>query len=459
MNSKGFSTIEALLSSTILILIVTAFMGAFIYGSESTALAGQRARATFLAEEGLEASRNIRDAAFANLTDGTHGLVGSGNQWILSGTSDTKDIFTRNVDISDLGTNRKQVVATVNWTQNLQRSGSVILTTELSNWAKKIGNWANPTQEASIDLPGIQNGNKIQVQGNYAYIVRNGGVPEFVIIDITNPAGPSVIGSLTLSGAPKNIAVSGNYAYVASNYSSQELQIIDVSNQASPFLAGSYDAPGTSDMVGIYLVGTTVYLGRVASAQKEFSIVNVSNPASPSLIGSLELGTGSGANEIYVSGNYAYIASDKDSAELQVVDISTPSSPALATSLDLSGAQDGSTITGFGNTVIVGRLGSGGVAMIDVSTPTAPSLISTFSEAGAVRDLSLGNSNNYLFIASDINSAEFQVVNISSLVSPTLLGSLNMPQDLNGVAYSDDKDRAFVVSDYNLGEFAVIKPN
>ncbi len=136
-NDVGFSTIEALLSASILVLIVTAFMGAFIYGSQSTALAGQRTRAAFLAEEGLEASRNIRDAAFSNLSDGTKGLTISGNQWIFSGSSDTTDSFyTRQITISTVNgdSNRKQIVSTITWQQNNQRTGSVNLTTYLTNW-------------------------------------------------------------------------------------------------------------------------------------------------------------------------------------------------------------------------------------------------------------------------------------------------------------------------------------
>lgn len=134
-NSKGFSTIETLLSSAILILIVTAFMGAYIYGNESTTLAGQRERAAFLAEEGLEASRNIRDENFSNLVNGTSGLVISGNQWTFSGSSDTTDSFyTRQITISTAGTDRKQVVSTVTWQQNNQRTGSVSLTSYLTNW-------------------------------------------------------------------------------------------------------------------------------------------------------------------------------------------------------------------------------------------------------------------------------------------------------------------------------------
>src|SRR3989338_11430647 len=133
MNSKGFSIVEVLLSSSIIILIVTVFMWAFFYGSESTAIAGQRARAIFLAEEGLEASRNIRDENFSNLTDGIKGLAISSNQWAFSGTSDITDsFFTRQITISSAGTNRKQVVSSVTWQQNNQRTGSVSLTTYLT---------------------------------------------------------------------------------------------------------------------------------------------------------------------------------------------------------------------------------------------------------------------------------------------------------------------------------------
>src|SRR3989344_2988507 len=120
----GFSTVEVLLAASIVALAVTALVGALIYGNESTALAGERAKATFLAEEGLEAARAIRNSGFANLVNGNHGVVVLGSNWIFSGTSDTTDnFFTRQISISDLGTNRKQIISTVTWQQNSQRSG------------------------------------------------------------------------------------------------------------------------------------------------------------------------------------------------------------------------------------------------------------------------------------------------------------------------------------------------
>src|SRR6266542_3445211 len=82
----GFSPVEILLAATIFGFLTTAVIGAVVYGRISTANAGERARAVQLAEEGIEATRNIRDSAFANLpANGTYGLAQSSNTWTLAG--------------------------------------------------------------------------------------------------------------------------------------------------------------------------------------------------------------------------------------------------------------------------------------------------------------------------------------------------------------------------------------
>lgn len=139
MNAKGFSLIEVLLAVSIFGLIVTVMVGGLIFGQESAVSAGMRSRAVMVAEEGLEAVRNIRDAGFSNLTDGTHGLSISGSQWILSGPSDATDIFTRVITISTVDANKKQVASTVSWQQNPQRTGQVQAVTYLTNWRASSG--------------------------------------------------------------------------------------------------------------------------------------------------------------------------------------------------------------------------------------------------------------------------------------------------------------------------------
>ncbi|OGC48472.1 hypothetical protein A2W32_05190 [candidate division WWE3 bacterium RBG_16_37_10] len=136
ISRSGFSLVEVVLASSLFGLLVTALVGAYLYGLESNALAGNRAHATLLAEEGLEAVRNIRDGNFSNLTTGTYGLEITGSQWTFSGSSDTNGIYTRVITISDIDVDRKSVTSSVTWQQNLQRNGSVILITRLTYWQK-----------------------------------------------------------------------------------------------------------------------------------------------------------------------------------------------------------------------------------------------------------------------------------------------------------------------------------
>jgi hypothetical protein len=452
----GFVLVEVLLGVSVLGLLATFLVGGYLFGEEAAALSGHRFRASALAQEGLEAVRNIRDDSFANLTDGTHGLAISGSQWTFSGSSDATDIFTREVVISAVDSNRKNVIVNVDWQQNAQRTGMVSLVTYLTNWmAANPADWVTPSQEASLDFSGGENGLKIQVQGNYAYIVRNGGAPDFLVVDISNTASPSVVGSLTLTGTPQNIAVSGSYAYVVSGADAEELQIINVSSPSSPSVVGTYNATGGANMLGVYVVGTTVYLTRASSTNDEFYIVNASTPASPSLTGSLGLGADS--NEVWVSGNYAYVASSSDPQELQVIGISTPAAPSLAGSLDLATGSNAFTVTGLGSTIIVGRA-NGEVTTINVATPSSPSFLGTYDVGSAANDLAVDSVSNYVFVASDTGSADFQVIDINIPASPSLVGSLNAAANLNGVAFSQAKNRVFAVGNAAAEEFIVIAP-
>lgn len=138
-NRPAFSLVEIILASALFGLLVTALAGAYLLGQETTALAGSRARAGLLAEEGLEATRNIRDAGWANLIDGAHGLAVAGNQWTFSGTQDTSDIFTRQLSIATVDAKRKTITSQVTWQQNQQRAGAVTLTTRLTNWLAATG--------------------------------------------------------------------------------------------------------------------------------------------------------------------------------------------------------------------------------------------------------------------------------------------------------------------------------
>ncbi len=134
ISKRGFSLIEVILASAIFALLITAIVGGIIYGRESTAISGSRARAIAFAEEGIEATRNLRDQSFGNLTDGNHGLTVSLGQWFFSGVSDVNGVFTRQIAIGTLNENTKNVTSTVTWQQTPSRPGSIVISSRLTNW-------------------------------------------------------------------------------------------------------------------------------------------------------------------------------------------------------------------------------------------------------------------------------------------------------------------------------------
>ncbi len=172
-RSQGFSLIESLLASSLFGLMVTAIVGSLIYGHESVRVSGERARALYLAEEGLEAARNIRDNNFSNLVNGTHGLLVASNQWTLSGNSDVTNGFTRAVTISTVDANTKTVASTVSWQQTLQRAGTVTLTTRLTNWQ---ANTATQADQIVITVSGATIGGSGNAYLRGIEITNNGSV-------------------------------------------------------------------------------------------------------------------------------------------------------------------------------------------------------------------------------------------------------------------------------------------
>lgn len=457
---KGFSIIEILLAGSIFISLVTMLVGGYLYGQESTVLSGNRASAIFIAEEGLEAVRNIRDEDFLNLNDGTHGLSISGDEWTFSGSSDITDIYTRTITIASLDTHKKSITSNVVWKQNEQRDGSVSLVTYLSEWMREsiiAGDWANATTSAIIDLDTSTNALKVQVQGDYVYLIKQGGAQDFIVIDVSNPNNPSIEAILDIPNNPSDIAISGDYAFVTTTNDSSELIIINISNPSSPSIAGTYNSPGNTNGLGIHVSGSTAYLAK-SNGNDEFEIINISSISSPTRIGFLNLN--GQANDIAVSGNYAFVGVNNLGEEFQVINISNPAAPVKVAFRNLPGTSSGLTIAMTGNTILLGQ--GNFLHLIDVSTPTSPSVIGAFNAGDVVSDVAidLANSSSYVFISTNSNSAEFQIVNISNLSLPVLLKAIDVPtnENLTGVAYDETLDTAFSVGASNTQEFLIFRP-
>jgi prepilin-type N-terminal cleavage/methylation domain-containing protein len=137
LHQNGFTLVEVILAVSIFAAIVTGVIGAVTYGAASAPLSGAQARATYLAEEGLEAVRSIKDEDFYNIStaSGNFGLQLSAGKWNLQSSPDVTDIFTRTINFTQVASSESQVKSTVTWTQNGQRTGSITLTSLMDSWA------------------------------------------------------------------------------------------------------------------------------------------------------------------------------------------------------------------------------------------------------------------------------------------------------------------------------------
>ncbi|HEY5695320.1 MAG TPA: hypothetical protein VIQ80_00625 [Candidatus Saccharimonadales bacterium] len=437
MNKRaGFSPIEVLLAATIFAMLVTVIVGAFIFARESTANAGVRARAVYLAEEGLEAARNIRDSAYANLPLGTYGLVQSGGVWTLGGSVDTTGIYTRSLTVAAANTYRKTVTSTVTWPQAVG-TGSVSGVTEFANWTSS---WLTAVMAGSYDAAGTTDGLKVATVGNYAYVVRGGGSPNFMILNISNPAAPALVGSLALANTPTNITVSGNYAYVVGTSPTAELQIIAINNPATPTVVGTWNSSGAGNGLTIAVSGNYAYIGQASSqTSDEFMVVNVSNPAAPTLAGSYS--NKLAMNGIVLSGNYAFVGTDKSSAELLTLDISNPAAPTLANSFNIPGAGNVNAIALAGTTLFA--VHGSDVVAINVSNPIAPVVLGTVTSSGkktTINDLAAKPDSSFVFLGTDDPTGEFQVVNVNDPTNMSIGRVVDTAGIVQGIAWNAATD-------------------
>lgn len=481
-KTEGFVLIEALLGLALFVIYVAAFFPIIVGIREVPFFAGNRDRGIFICEEGLEAVRNIRDADFLNLTNGTHGLAVSGNEWVLSGSFDNVGAFSREITIEDVDANTKSVTCNVTWNQTAAKSATIELVTYFSNWKSEGFDGDCDWSELSVpsggtyDYPGNDDGVKVMAQGDYAYsvIASGGDTYDFAVHDVSDPENVTLASSLSIgSGASTeltNIFVRGDYAYVTSRNDSAELYIIDVSVPGAPVVASPLGFSGGADAEGVFVVGDYAYVVREGSnSSNEFMVVDISTAITPSLLGSADLGgNGDGGLEVFVMDNYAYVASEESGAQLKIVDVTDSINPnyllTSGYSLSQSSNQDGVTIVGFDDTIVLG--GSDGyVYLIDVTDPLAVdqlSEISYFDAGDSINDLNVasynGVKNGVVFIVSAINvNDELQVIDITTPATPVSLSSYQFGSAAMGIDFNKTTCSVYVVNGSNADpEFNIL---
>lgn len=225
-----------------------------------------------------------------------------------------------------------------------------------------------------FDAPGNSPANAVYTLGNYGYMTTGN---KFYIFDLSSKTGsrsqlnPTAV---TLSGTGNRIVVVGNYAYVAVNNSTNQLQVINVSDPANPSIVAQATVnsqPGVG--LAVNTTGTRAYLVTSQSTGTNFFIINTSSHAGNLPVVS-SFSTGITPKSIAIAtGNKAIIVGTGGTQQYQVIDIANESAMSrcaglavnngaydVATVLQSDGYAYAYTVTGDTNAELKIILGGGG---------------------------------------------------------------------------------------------------
>lgn len=443
--------------------------------------------ALLYAQEGLEAIRNIRDRNYLALTNGDHGLSFDGTEWVfVAAPEDIDGFYSRTITISDVyrdvdgeiaetGTfdpETKKVVSEVSWDWKAITPRSIFLTTYLSDWTGddwiqttctefNAGTFeetiaqitvAPPTDNCAIQLELVEepstfftsadlgeHGTDVVVDGSYAYVSTDITNKGLTIVNISDPAHPTIVKQLDINGKGRALTKDGNYVYVGVQNNSKGLAIVNVTTPGSASLVSSLNVGdyGNQPVVS----GNTLYMGTEKN-DREFTVVNITNKTSPTVSATLDLHDDVPA--VHLSGNYAFAGSDDDRYGLQVVNISTPSSPQRVATLDVG--EEVNTIEISGSIAFLGTEDDDdSLQVVNISDPLHPSLVLSLDVDGEIQDLVA--NGDYLYAALDATNTGLAVLNIENPLAPVLLYTRDIQG--KGTGITSDSNYVYITLDVN----------
>lgn len=137
-HEAGQSLVELLIAMGIFVLAVSAISSLILDVYLSDRVGREKMIATFLAKEGMEAVRSIRDSNWQNLTNGEYGLAILGGNWVFQGNQEEVSAQLRDgvrkIIVEEMDANRKKITSQIIWKLTEARSQEVSLVTYLTNW-------------------------------------------------------------------------------------------------------------------------------------------------------------------------------------------------------------------------------------------------------------------------------------------------------------------------------------
>jgi glutamine cyclotransferase len=127
---------------------------------------------------------------------------------------------------------------------------------------------------------GLSNAWGVRVSGDTAYV--SDGLDGLVVVDVSDPGSPQVIGRVATGGQARGLAVHEDIVYLAAG--SSGLVVVDVSDPAEPRVLGqSEEVPGTAMRVD-YADGHAY-----VAAWTDARVYDVADPSAPRFVGAVRM--------------------------------------------------------------------------------------------------------------------------------------------------------------------------
>lgn len=325
---------------------------------------------------------------------------------------------------------------------------------------------ADPTLPQLIGSVAVTHAVDLAVVGNYAFVVDRLG-SSLVVVDLTDPTHPQVVSEFAALASPYKLAVHGTLAYLTAEGQLNGIMVIDISDPLQPSLVGWQAMSSVNDIAvtdrglgyaaaswafrvlditnpecapvfaevsafsgepgyGLVVADRYAYV----AAGLDLRIVDVADPAAPVIVSSLD----TAARDVVVSGTCAYVV---DEEALKIVDVGRPTDPRLLGTVDTPGEAMRLVVAGEHAYVADGLAG---LTVIDIIEPDAPRIVGQFDTPGIAQDLVVVGSLAYVVE----RYSGLQVIDIADPEHPQLVGSLATPGEFSGVAV--DGPRAFIAA-------------
>lgn len=216
----------------------------------------------------------------------------------------------------------------------------------------------------------------LELNGNYAYVPQL-SLGKVSILDISSPSAPLEIGTYNTGGWTCRLDLHDGHLFVADGEFG--VMILGLSNPASPSYVRRVMLTGVS--MDVACDGDFAYVGGANGVG--LTILDISNINLPVQLGSI---SSLHIEALDVSNGIAVVSSGNDG--VTILDVSAPSAPVELSTYNTSGLPK--YIEKHGHIVYVADT-SGGVLYLDISDPYNPNRIAHFSTGGSASGVTLGN--------------------------------------------------------------------